>query len=80
MRQKLSKPSNSSRVSKANRQGNNNGKLFPNESKFFKANIPVAYHLPKKSDIDSDAIAEIHELIDVKTKEILPKSKDKLKE
>jgi hypothetical protein len=54
MRQKLAKPSNNSSVSKANRQGNNNGKLFPTESKFFKSKKYIDTNLHKKPDDDID--------------------------
>ena len=79
MRQKLAKPSNNSSVSKANRQGNNNGKLFPTESRFFKSKKLIDIHPTKNSDDDKDAIAKIHELINENIVGVMPENEIKSK-
>ena len=64
MRQKLSRPSNQSNISRANRQGNNNGKIFPGETKFIKSNKREGKVLPNTRDnkdvnqVDEPAIVE----------------------
>jgi len=80
MRQKLAKPSNNSRVSKANRQGNNNGKLFPTESMFFKSKKLIDIHPRKKSEEDKDALTKIKELIKDKEDANLSELEEKTKE
>lgn len=61
MRQKLSKPSNQSNISRANRQGNNNGKIFPGETKFIKSNKREGKVLPNTHD-NKDVIQPEEEL------------------
>lgn len=80
MRQKLAKPSNNSSVSKANRQGNNNGKLFPTESRFYKSKKLIDIHPIKKSDNDKDDISKIHELINENAVGVVPENEEKTKE
>jgi hypothetical protein len=79
MRQKLSKPSNQSNISRANRQGNNNGKIFPGDRKFIKTNKREGKTLPDTIDNNDDNnddnnvdnnTREEEEIFEIKTIEI----------
>jgi hypothetical protein len=64
MRQKLSKPSNNSNVSKANRQGNNNGKIFP----VFYGSFKPQKEIDKEFTKDLDLLAKEKSNIENPTK------------